>query len=98
MAISVLQKQPTESRFYDMTFDANLAAGETIASITSLTLAPVTVPPLAVSGPSVWVSGRGIQFRLAGGLTSSSYLVTAVVLTSLGNTLEGEGRLNVLDT
>lgn len=93
MAVPTLKKQLTESRLYDLDFSANLATGELLSTIVSLVAAPTG---LTLSDQAIWTSGRGVQVRIAGGV-AASYKITAVVTTSAGNTLEGEGVLNVSD-
>jgi hypothetical protein len=89
MALTTVIKQPSESRLFTMEFAALLADGETVTGITSVTVAPVTASPLTASGNTF--AGTQIQFRLAGGLETTRYKVTAIITTSSGNTLEGEG-------
>lgn len=94
MSTPSLVKQPSESRLYSMDFSALLAAGESIASVTSFTAAtPPDAAALTIS--AIAASGPYAQARIAGGTAAFRYTVTAVVLTSLGNTLEGEGLLQV---
>lgn len=96
MAIAVLHKQLLESELFDFDFSSRLAATETVASVTTLTVAPTTSPALGVTEVSLWVSGKGVQFRLAAGI-EGAYDIVCTILTSLGNTLVGDGRLNVFD-
>lgn len=92
MSTQTLIKQPSESRLYSMEFAPNLAPGETISSVTSVTADPstgidITAVPVA--------SGTQAQQRIAGGTDGVQYKITFVVETSAGNTLEGEGYLTV---
>lgn len=95
MALRTLEKQPAESRLFDIDFDALLAAGETISSITSFVATPTTAPDLTMTSINVTVSGKRVQFRAAAGTDNTAYKITAIVLTTLGNTLEADVRLNV---
>lgn len=88
-------KQPTESRLYTMDFSGVMAPGETILSITSVTVDKTTVPALSISGQVF--SGVLAQFRLAAGQAGTRYKVTVIVVTSAGNTLEGEGFVQCED-
>jgi len=85
--------QHGESRLFTMHFTSNLASGETIASITSVTAAPTG---LTISGNAIATLGKKIQFSITS-TTPNSYKVTGKVVTSTGNTLEGEGILLVKD-
>ena len=94
MGIPSCTKQPADNRLYDMDFAALLGAGETIAGVTSVTIDnTTTTPPVTVGATSY--SGTVAQVRLSAGLTGTRYKVTIVVTTSLSNTLEGEGWLQV---
>jgi hypothetical protein len=89
MAIPTVIKQPSESRLYTMEFAALLGTDETILSVSSTAVTPVTDPTLSLSGTVF--SDTIVQFRLSSGLTGKRYKVTIVVTTSAGNTIEGEG-------
>lgn len=85
-----LVKQPSESRLYGINFSAQLASGETISSITSVAALPTG---LTLSAQSISADAKSALVRIAGGTAAASHKVTAVVVTSAGNTLEGEGIL-----
>lgn len=93
MSVPSLIKQPSESRLYSMDFSALLAKGETLSSVSSVVSTPAG---LTLSGAAS-VSGVFAQQRITGGTSGIEYIVTFVVLTSAGNTLEGEGILQVKD-
>lgn len=76
-----------------MDFSPLLAAGETITSVTSVVASPNT---LTLSGPATFTGAFAVQ-RIAGGTAGTKYKVTFVVVTSMGNTLESEGFLQVKD-
>ncbi len=76
-----------------MDFSALLAPGENISGVTSVTASP---NGLTLSG-SATISGLTANQRIAGGTNGTTYKVTFVITTSLGNTLEGEGYLKVED-
>lgn len=88
-----LTKQPSESRIYDMSFSANMIAAEAISSVTSI----VATPAGLTLGPPTF-SGTRLQVRISGGTTGVLYKLTAVVVTSLANILEGDGYLLVQNT
>lgn len=90
--VQKLDKQPSESRVYDIDFAANLATGETINAVSSLTAAPS-----GLTLGSASFTNTKAQVRISGGVTGTQYKITAIVTTSDSNTLEGEGNLLVLD-
>lgn len=94
MSTPSVKKQPSESRLYSMDFSALLAKGETVVSVTSVTITPTTSSPLTVSGVPT-ASGVLAQFRLIDGLTGQRYKLDVIVTTSSGNILEGDGLVQV---
>lgn len=93
MAVPSLIKQPAEDRLYSMNFASMLAPGETISSVSSVVVAPAG---LTLSGAAS-ASGTEAFQRISGGTAGQRYKVTFVVVTSSGNTLEGEGYMQVKD-
>jgi len=93
MSIPTLEKQPAESKLFSMDFTARLASSATIASVTSITAVPAG---LTLVGSAV-AAGKKVFQRISAGANLASHVVTIVVVDSDGNTVEGEGRLNVLD-
>jgi len=93
--MDTLIKQPSESILYDMdmTGVGRLSSGDTIASITSVT---ADIAGLTISNTS-HNSAALVQFRAAGGTDGTTYKVAAIVTTNNGDTLEGEGRILVMD-
>lgn len=87
-----LVKQPSENRLFSMEFAPLMAEGSTLISVTSAASTPagLTVGANAVSGTKATV-------RLSAGTAGVLYKVTMVVVDSDGNTLEGEGLLQVKD-
>jgi len=90
VGVGSLIKQPSESRLYTMEFAPNLAAGETVTSVSSCTASPAG---LTLTGAAA--SGTKATVRISGGTADTTYKVTFVVITSASNTLEGEGYLVV---
>jgi hypothetical protein len=93
MSIPTLEKQPGESKIFSMNFTARIASSATIASITSITATPAG---LTLVGSATAV-GKKVFQRISGGTNLASHLITIVIVDSDGNTVEGEGRLNVFD-
>lgn len=78
-----------------MDFSALLASGETITSVVSVVKDKTTAPDLVIGAPAF--SGSVAQFRLSVGKADTKYKVTVIVGTSAGNTLEGEGIVQLED-
>lgn len=95
MATPTVIKQPSESRLYTMEFAALLGSGETLSSVVSVNVDKTTASPLLISGQAV--NGTALTFRLTGGLAGTRYKVTGIVTTSGGNTIEGEGIVQLED-
>jgi len=102
----LLEKQPQESRLYDMDFSPKMVQGvapEAIASVDSVTqlelLADGTrVATTDLTFPSSATFALQVaQQRIEAGVTEKTYVVTYVVTTDLGNILEAEGLLLVVD-
>jgi hypothetical protein len=93
MTTGSLIKQPAENRLYSMDFSGLLAVGEVLAGVTSVTALPADI---TLSGAPSY-SGVYAMQRILGGTANTRYKLTFVVTTSAGNTLEGEGYLQVKD-
>jgi len=102
----LLEKQPAESRLYDMDFSPKMVGGsspEAIASVVSVTQLELLADGTRVSTtdlvfPSAATFALQIaQQRIEVGVDGKTYVVTYVVTTDLGNTLEAEGLLLVID-
>lgn len=103
MSVINLVKRSAESApyGYDFVNDAVIAAGDTIASVTSVTATLIgsTPPGLAdtlVLG-SFSFSGTVVSLRVSGGLSGTQYEVEFRVLTAGGYTRVGLGQLSVDD-
>jgi hypothetical protein len=83
-------KQPSESRVYAIDFRNLLAAGDTCKTVSSL-----AVSPAGVTLGTGAASGTFVRFRASGGTAGVTYQITAVVVTTNGDTLEGDGLLAV---
>ncbi len=86
-----LIKQPSESRVYAIDFQKLLASGDSVKTISSLTTSPaaqLTLSSQRIVTPKVLV-------RVQDGVAGTLYAITCIVTTTLGDTLEGEGELEV---
>lgn len=97
MSTPTVRKQPGDSRLYSMVFSALLARGETVTGVDSVAITPTTASMLVVSGSATYTDTTALV-RLEDGLSGQKYKVTIVVSTSAGNTLEGEGYVQLEDT
>ncbi len=101
----LLEKQPSESRLYDMDFSPKMvqSPAELITSVDSVTqlelLADGTrVATTDLTFPSAATFSLQVaQQRIEVGVDGKTYVVTYIVSTDLGNTLEAEGLLLVID-
>jgi len=88
-----LIKQPSESRLYTMDFRQLMTAAEAITAISSAVVTPTTLSPMNILSSAF--SGKKVQIRLNGGLDGTTYVLTVIVTTDAGNTLEGDGSVKV---
>jgi glycine cleavage system aminomethyltransferase T len=89
--MTVLIKQPSESRVYAVNFRNLLAAGDSVKTVTSVTASPtaeLTIGTAVISSPRV-------KFRVEDGVAGTSYRINVIVTTAGGDTLEGDGDLEV---
>ncbi len=101
----LLEKQPSESRLYDMDFSPKMvqSPAEAITSVDSVAQLEqlpdgTRVATTDLTFPSAATFALQIaQQRIEVGLDGKTYVVTYIVSTDLGNTLEAEGLLLVID-
>jgi hypothetical protein len=101
----LLEKQPAESRLYDMDFSPKMVQtpAELITSVDSVTQLEqqadgTRVPTTDLVFPSAATFSLQVaQQRIEVGLDGKTYVVTYIVSTDLGNILEAEGLLLVID-
>jgi hypothetical protein len=85
----ILYKTPAESFIYTIGFEKSMEQTESISTISSLTISPPHSGTETITiDSSPLIVGKDIQFRISGGTDGQSYKVTAVITTSLGNTME----------
>lgn len=102
----LLEKQPSESRLYDMDFSPKMVQGSSPEAITSVD----SVAQLELQSDGTRVATTDLTFpssatfslqvaqqRIEVGLDGKTYVVTYIVSTDLGNILEAEGLLLVID-
>lgn len=88
--LDVLVKQPWEDRLYDIPFDQELRAGDTISTVTSVTQA--NQGKVAASGDlsigTGATDGSAVQVRISAGTVGEHYKITARAVTTLGDRIE----------
>ena len=94
-SLEVLSKSVIESIVFDMDFSKQLSTAETISSITSVVS---VIQNRVESSTNITIgipvsSGAVVQFRISDGYLGECYEVTAIIVTSNGNTREGSGIL-----
>lgn len=97
MTLPIRTKQPAEVRLFDMDFRAVLRDGGSIASVSSATAANQgnVIGSAELTVGSTSYSGTKAQVWLSGGTDLEDYQVTITVTTAAGETLEGDGMLQV---
>ena len=98
IATQILVKQPSEVRSYSMDFSNLMITDETITSIVSVTSARrggSGDTDLVITDEAI--SGQTITMTIAGGLDRQAYIIEVIINTSSGQTLEGDGVLQVKD-
>lgn len=94
----VLVKQPAESREFAMDF-TNLLVGSALSSVNSVVQANQNKvggsTALTLGTPAV--DGDSVTVQISDGTDDENYKITAEVVDTAGNTLEGEGMLYVRD-
>ena len=90
MTDEILTKQPGESRLYDIDFAPLLATNDTIASVTSVTTAQ---SGLVIGSPAF--TTPKVQVRISEGTDGTLYKITAIIVSTVGDTLETDVFLRV---
>lgn len=97
MTLQTTEKQVAEAVLLQFDFSADMAADETISTVSSVT--PVNQGEVGgssnVSCGSNTASGQIAQTLCSGGTNLELYKITCIVTTSAGQTLETEGLLRV---
>ncbi len=100
--MTTLFMRPGELAFYTMDLSAlpELVAGDTIASINSITLTPLTVgaSALTLTNQAITANLKGVRVEIGGAVTEANYRVRVSVTTTAGLIKGGRGILVVNDT
>lgn len=94
--MAALSKTSNESRVYtfDFTNVTEIAGGDTLTGTPTVSANPTG---LTIGTPAVAGAAKKVTVRLSGGTSGVNYVVSCIVATTAGNTLEGEGTLIVED-
>jgi hypothetical protein len=89
-------KDPSDVSDFSLTWDSPLA-GDTIASVDSVTITPRTASPLIEDEAQRSNTTTTTTVWLSGGRAGSNYTLTIRVTTAGGRTLERSARVRVRD-
>ena len=90
--MTVLYKQPTETKIYDIEFADQLSTGDSLSTITSVTDA---TGDLTIASTSI--TGTKVRGTYSGGTDGTTYHIVAIVTTANGETIEVDVYLAVVD-
>lgn len=96
MALETKTKQPSEELLFDMDFRKVQPAGVTVASVVSVDQSTVTGTGTVAIGSTAY-SGTLAQVWISGGTDDEDYKITITITNSRGETVEGDGLLQVRD-
>ena len=88
---TIIRKQPSEVLNLAMEFAPWLTSGVTISTAT------VTCSPSGLIITNEAISGTQVTFTAASGTAGTNYRIEITITTSAGETLTGEGKLQVRD-
>jgi hypothetical protein len=91
--MTVLYKQPGETKILFIEFSDYLDTGDSLSSITSVLESTSTLTIASTS-----ITGTKVQGTYSGGVDGTLYSIVATVVTTNGETLEVDVYLRVLDT
>ena len=92
--MTVLYKQPTETKIYAIEFSDQLATGDSLSAISSGPTDQAGV--LTITGAAI--SGTTVQATYAGGVDGTTYHIVTIVTTTNGETIETDVYLVVADS
>lgn len=90
--MTVLYKQPSESKIFDIEFEDQLASGDSLDSITSL-----AEDTGAITIASTSITGTKVRGTYSGGVDGITYHIVCIVATTNGETIEVDVWLRVVD-
>ena len=90
--MTVLYKQPSEAKVYSIEFADQLATGDSLSAITSIT---ESTGDITIAGETI--VGTLVQATFSGGDNGTTYHIECIVTTDSGETIEVDVYLRVLD-
>jgi hypothetical protein len=91
--MTILYKQPSETKIFDIDFVDQLTAGDALSTITS-----VTESTSAITIASTSIVGTAVRATYSGGVDGTTYHIVAIVTTSSTETIEADVFLRVIDS
>lgn len=91
--MTVLYKQPSETKIFDIEFADQLATGDSLSAIASGPTDQASV--LTITGESI--TGTKVRAMYSGGVDGTTYHIVTTVTTTNGETLEVDVYLSVVD-
>jgi hypothetical protein len=97
----LVYKSPSEQFGVSLDFTSDLGAGNTIASIVSVTAAnrvtgvDATALVIGTPAPAIDPDGTSVDLALAGGVAGANYTVSITITSSIGETYVGEILLEI---
>jgi hypothetical protein len=90
--MTVLYKQPSETKIFDIEFADQLASGDSLSSITS-----VVEGTSVITIASTSITGTKVRGTYSGGVDGTTYHIVAKVVTTNGETIEVDVFLAVVN-
>ena len=94
MLLTTLEKTEIEEPTFEMPFEGKIPEGDTILSVTSVTISVYSGSGIATyEGETIFEDS--IFIRFLGGVDKSVYLVVVEILTTNGDVLQRHGLLKI---
>lgn len=91
--MTVLYKQPSETKIFYIEFENQLASGDSLSTITSVLEATGDITIASTS-----ITGTTVKATYSGGTDGTTYTIVAIVVTANGETIETDVYLRVIDS
>lgn len=91
--MTVLYKQPSETKIFAIEFSNQLASGDSLSTLTSVLEATGDITITSKS-----ISGTTVLGTYSGGTDGTTYAIVAIVVTTDGETIESDVYLRVIDS
>jgi len=91
--MTILYKQPGETKIFAIEFSNQLASGDSLSTLTSVL---ESTGGITISSKSI--SGTTVLGTYSGGVDGTTYAIVAIVVTTDGETIESDVFLRVIDS